>query len=492
MSPQDINDDLSELPYGDSRDSENYHEDDEAFEEMHQKVLNDTKNLGPKMTKAFMERAVSLDHSEHQHSMKKIKLVNGQAVAIKSTEYQHESVLIMTPDSLKRRQSSIVIFDETGVDDENMMEIQKQGAVRYVPTTTMTGVAPNTTRLCAAISGQIYNAKSVADFNLSNRDLKIDAEIIMFETHQKLEETTPPFVVIVSGKTMICGWRGSSTLMDWVMDFAFAPVASSRWIKSAKSVRAQGGYCALIESDLSLHEDFIIDEIKKRGIEELVLTGHSLAGGLAQVAHLCIEGSRANSYSPWSSSDLKNLVVRSVVFSAPMTTVNMDRANDKVSCHFVNHVGAHMCNIIFESDPVPRGYAHLSFIQQLMENAMPQIVKGLPVPRIFKRMLGVQGKIQNAVSSAVAGNADLIKIAEYYRHIGRVLYYEDEASKPVTYIDKGFHYKKPTDSKQKLFYDIEYKESNDVFTSAKSNHMFLVAGPGLAYGLPPQDKKEQH
>jgi hypothetical protein len=36
---------------------------------------------------------------------------------------------------------------------------------------------------------------------------------------------------------------------------------------------------------------------------------------------------------------------------------------------------------------------------------------------------------------------------------------------------------------QNIFYDIKYKESDDVFTAAKTNHMFLVAGPGLAYGL---------
>jgi hypothetical protein len=55
MSPQS-NEDTNELPYGDSRDSENYHEDDEAFDERHKKVINDTMNLGPRMADAFLER----------------------------------------------------------------------------------------------------------------------------------------------------------------------------------------------------------------------------------------------------------------------------------------------------------------------------------------------------------------------------------------------------------------------------------------------------
>eukprot|EP00545_Synedropsis_sp_CCMP1620_P002599 CAMPEP_0119012762 /NCGR_PEP_ID=MMETSP1176-20130426/7492_1 /TAXON_ID=265551 /ORGANISM="Synedropsis recta cf, Strain CCMP1620" /LENGTH=488 /DNA_ID=CAMNT_0006965785 /DNA_START=36 /DNA_END=1502 /DNA_ORIENTATION=- len=488
MAPQT---DFNELPYGDSRDAKNYHEDDAAFDERHKRVIDGTINLCPKITTAFMERAVSLGEvvSEEQPALKKTKLANGEALG--KTKQQSESVIFMTPGSEKGSSTptSIIMIDEVGFEDDNMMQIEKEGAVRYVPSPEMTGVKPTTTRLCAAISGQIYNATNVDDFNLNSDDLQIDAEIIMFEQHKKLEATTPPFVVVVTGQTMICGWRGSSTLMDWVMDFAFAPVASSRWIKSAKSIRVQGGYCSLVESDLSLHEDAIIEEIKKRGIQELILTGHSLAGGVAQVAHLCIEGSRANAYSPWSASDLKHLVVRSVAFSAPMTTVNIDRANDAESVAFVNHVGTNMCNVIYESDPVPRGYAHVTFIQEVLENAIPQVVKGVRVPGIFKRMLRVQGRVQKAVGKAIEGNTDVIKIAEYYRHIGKVIYYEDDKSKPVTYIDKGFHYSKPKDSTQKLFYDIKYKKSDDVFTSAKSNHMFLVAGPGLAYGIKQQDAK---
>jgi hypothetical protein len=116
-----------------------------------------------------------------------------------------------------------------------------------------------------------------------------------------------------------------------------------------------------------------------------------------------------------------------------MTTVNLDRANDPVSVAFVNDVGSTMCNIIYESDPVPRGYANVSFIQALLENALPQVVKGLPIPRIFRRLIGAQGRIQSALGSVIEGNTDLIKIAQYYRHIGKVVYYEDDESKPATY-----------------------------------------------------------
>eukprot|EP00978_Attheya_sp_CCMP212_P021809 scaffold64129_cov51-Attheya_sp.AAC.2 len=469
MAPQN-DDDINELSYGDSRDNENYHEEGAAFDKKHKKVIDDTSNLGPKLVDALKGRGADQDE---QPPTKKMKTRNGAA----------------KPTSINKRGISATVCDD--VDDDDIMKLKKEGNVHYVPTSAMTGVESNITRLCAAISGQIYDASSIDDFNLNCGDLQIKCEIIMFDTHNKLEVTSPPFVVVVMGKTMICGWRGSSTLMDWIMDVAFAPVASSRWIKSAKSVRAQGGYCALIESDLSLHEDFLIKNIKDRGIEDLVMTGHSLAGGLAQVAHLSIAGSRANRYSPWSDRALKNLNVRSVAFSAPMTTLNLDRANDPVSVSFVNDVGSNMCNIIYECDPVPRFYANVSFIYALMENAIPQIAGGIPIPRMFRSMFGVQKKIANVLSSAIKSQGDLIKVAEYYRHIGKIIYYEDDQSKPVTYIDKGFHHTKPKGSTQNLFYDLKYKPSDDVIGTATTNHLFLVKGPGLAYGLKkPEEKKK--
>jgi hypothetical protein len=54
---------------------------------------------------------------------------------------------VFTTELGKRRQSSIVIIDEAGDVDDDMMEIQKEGHVRYVPTLAMTGVEPNVARL---------------------------------------------------------------------------------------------------------------------------------------------------------------------------------------------------------------------------------------------------------------------------------------------------------------------------------------------------------
>lgn len=459
---------LEEIPYGDKAEEEHYHDSDgdEIFEEKHKRIIDETKKMGDEITNAFIRRT-SLGSTTDV-------ITDSDGHVVKK----------------RRKSSRIAAQARSDSAHDHCLECQKEGSIHHAPTPSMTGVDKRITRLCAAVSGQIYFSKSRADFKLSNKHFGLDnVEIIKFDTHGKLAETTPPFVAVVFEKTMICGWRGSSTLMDWVVDFAFAPVASSRWIKSAKSVRCQGGYCALVENELSLHEDFLMDEIKKRGIKDLIFTGHSLAGGVAQVAHLFVEGSRANPRSPWSESTLKDLNVRTIAFSAPMTTVNLDRKHDPESVRFVNHVGSTMCNVIYESDPVPRGYAHLDFIHRIVRNALPQVVKGLKIPRTVKWAFGVQGRIQDAITDGIEGNQELFRVAESFRHIGKVIYYEDEQSEPVTYCDKGFHYSKPKDSTQNLFYDIEYKESDNVFQTAADNHNFLVRGPGLAYGVEQPEAK---
>jgi hypothetical protein len=164
----------------------------------------------------------------------------------------------------------------------------------------------------------------------------------------KLGETIPPMVIAVTGNTMIIGWRGSQTLMDWVLDFAFAPMASRSWMHTAPTVRAQGGYCALVENYLSRHEDTILHEIEKHEITELLLTGHSLAGGVAQVAHFFLEGERSAPDSKWPNH--KTLKIRCIAFSAPMTTVNVDLSN-QASSTFLDSVRPNVVNIVYQSDP---------------------------------------------------------------------------------------------------------------------------------------------
>ena len=55
----------------------------------------------------------------------------------------------------------------------------------------------------------------------------------------------------------------------------------------------------------------ILKAIKESGVKQVVFTGHSLGGGVAQVAHLY-------ALSNWKK-DYPNVTFRTLTFSAPMT-----------------------------------------------------------------------------------------------------------------------------------------------------------------------------
>ena len=196
-----------------------------------------------------------------------------------------------------------------GVKPSKPLEV-KPIFIKHLPPKEMTGMDPFYAQLCATISRDLYNTESKVDefyldqgFELDRVGLKQAPEVILYDINGISEACNPPFAVVVAGTTMILGWRGSVTAMYWDRDFGFFTSSSFRWKNVAKMVKVQGPYMALVENCMIEHEDFILNEIKSRGITELILTGHSLGGGVAQVAHLWFEGSMTQSGTdnndPW-------------------------------------------------------------------------------------------------------------------------------------------------------------------------------------------------
>ena len=170
-------------------------------------------------------------------------------------------------------------------------------AIKILPTKEMTGLDPFYAQLCATVSVNLYKEGKLDDFVL-DQGYKLDSvgltkvpEVILYDNNGIFECTNPSFVVVVAGTKMILGWRGSQTVMDWDRNLGFHASSSFRWKNVAKTVKVHGSYLSLVEDCLIEHEDFILKEIKTRGITELIFTGHSLGGGVAQVAHLWFEGS---------------------------------------------------------------------------------------------------------------------------------------------------------------------------------------------------------
>ena len=369
-----------------------------------------------------------------------------------------------------------------------------EGVCTYVPTKEMTGIDADLTRVCATLSGQMYGARSPESFKLPS---ELGVEVVLYKDNGKLQETTPGMAVAIKGSTMIiiwCGTRGTSHPMDIVMDGSFAPLASRAWQHTAPFVRAQGGILALVENYMSLYEKEIQEEIAKRGIENVVLTGHSLGGGIAQVAHLYLQGECEKQHSDWQAVASKSsLKIHTVAFAAPMTTVNLKR-DDGASARFIDQVGQSMCCFVYEMDVVPRGYGCVHFVNEVLKSAIPELVSDIPVPGVLKWAFGAKSKIQDAMESMIEGNKELIGVMVLYRHIGRVIFYQSCKDPPVQLVDEGFFYKPRMRSglppRQNLFRNITYQKES-IETLAEM-HNFLVgnnAGPGLAYTTQLNDKQ---
>jgi hypothetical protein len=314
------------------------------------------------------------------------------------------------------------------------------------PSKELTGVDPSLTDVCATISHQIYDAKSIDYFSLSDADHQ--AEVLYFHDHGILKETVPPFVIAVSGDALILGWRGSSTVMDWASDFSYAPVASSRWSSITQNVRAHSAYSALVESDLALYEDAIIDAVtKNKKIKQIILTGHSLAGGMAHVAHLFIEAQLSQPDNAWSHLQ-GELTCRTVAFSAPMTTLNLDaEQSDTATNDFLKRVAAHSCNIIYKCDAVPHAVGDVAYLNKVIETIYSDTYNGIKTPWLLPISKGsilkmVLEKARDFYIATVVKEKNsptsILPVLEAYHHIGNVIYYPDATAEPVRLRDTPF------------------------------------------------------
>lgn len=167
------------------------------------------------------------------------------------------------------------LLDPTPEEDKEFhtVKLKGDGDFKHMPTPEQTGVDVHICRLAATLSQQLYDVKKEIrdEFMLNTDTHKTDS--IHLEQQSIHVETNPTFGVVVSGDTMILGWRGTDTLTDAINDFAWSPCSSVAWRKHKKNIKIQGAMASLCMNDIASHEDMIIEECKKRGIKEIVTTG---------------------------------------------------------------------------------------------------------------------------------------------------------------------------------------------------------------------------
>ena len=151
--------------------------------------------------------------------------------------------------------------------------LKGDGDFKHMPTKEQTGVDVHITRLAATLSQQLYDVKNQKKSEFMLNTDKHKTEVIHLETQSVFTETSPTFGAIVSGDTMILGWRGTNTLTDAINDLAWSPCSNVAWRKHKNNLKVQGAMTSLCLNDIANHEDMIIEECKKHGIKEIVTTG---------------------------------------------------------------------------------------------------------------------------------------------------------------------------------------------------------------------------
>lgn len=209
---------------------------------------------------------------------------------------------VVSPIVLARKRSSRVLLSD---------RVEWMKAVRIE--------APDaTTRLCAVVSSALSTCQSAEALGTMLLEHCPDQTFddIRLELRGRLH---PPVATVIAGDVMIICWRGSKSPMDFLMDVAAAPVASPYWEEMAPEIAVHGGMLGLVTNDLVQHRGAWLQKIRDHAVRRLVFTGHSLGGGMAQVAHLAFKGMLHQERAA-RLADMQELHLASISFGGPMVT----------------------------------------------------------------------------------------------------------------------------------------------------------------------------
>lgn len=372
--------------------------------------------------------------------------------------------------------------------------------IKNLPSEDMAGMDHDMLHLCATVSGGVYEAASRADFDRLLQDSGIrknfpDLSVRFFQNGvtfgrdwfpEQLSLNAPTFIGLITGSTLVLGWRGTVTIKDILADANIDSVAPWRKLKGLEVQKAY--YEMITKVYFNSHAKDIANYVKgkyskvpnkakKDGtpIKRIILAGHSLGGGLAQVAHLFLRAPPDHPWSRWTSlvNDCKAVEIRTIAISAPMTTVLNNPSSD--TAQFLQDVTEpDMRNVVFNADVVPRGYSDLEFIDGFV-NAFLNDDNGTASSDLADQLARAFVNLHIRIFKL----RGMMEQAERYRHVGRLIYYDNPRASPVVYVDTGFRDPEERDGNEKSFRALRYGPQTKVADTALENHMVLVTTPGL-------------
>jgi len=222
-----------------------------------------------------------------------------------------------------------------------------------------------------------------------------------------------------SHRVLAIVYRGTTSIQDWMQNVGVVP-NKVRFHEYGLGVHS--GIHALVENDVCEHGHALFARLYDlaRSVSLLLFTGHSLGGGMANVAHLFAFMAATNPMLlPCISNEATSLTqdvrlllrrARAITFAAPMVFVPHTRPAGSLCIWFPwcgRRLGRHLwyrsINFVLNNDPVPRLPAHTDYIETLAGRA----------GGVFLHLAGL-----TSMAKLVTDGAPVVT---RYRHIGVVM-----------------------------------------------------------------------
>ena len=436
---------------------------------------------------------------------------------------------------IKTRLESLVEWTKSEVEDmqpvpstnnntrsDRVLAIEKESSdevkISNVPSEEDAGMEEDLVRLCATMAGGVYQTTQKVEFeklltdnpalqsafpDLSLRFYQTGVTIGRMNSNNRTSVNAPTLAGVITGDTLILAFRGTVTIADMMADLKMDSVQP--WKREYEGLEVQRAYYILMKDSYfgkkHSHRKDIINYVNgnyskvpgktaKDGtpIKRIIVSGHSLGGGLAQVTHLCLTTKGGAFDDMVDAIEHKQVQVKTLAFAAPMTTVLVNPSK-KTLTYLADHISPNMRNVCFRTDPVPRSYANLTFILDLLDDikhayvaaktaddikmlqTLTSFLKGGLLPWVVEYL---EGKIESSIEQA-----------SKYCHVGKIIHYDTGNSTPAVYTDWDISMSARAlscSSDQIGFRGLEYQRSeDDPIAKALKCHSFLVAEKGLGY-----------
>jgi hypothetical protein len=251
--------------------------------------------------------------------------------------------------------------------------------------------------LSGALSSMIYCVQSKADLDAQLQDhFGTRPEMLVFSTviYGKKDKFYQPAAVVVHGRTMFIAWRGTQTLLDMITDINCTPQVAPLWHELCPEIKVHNGMYGMIQTYFHEQLEKMQAIAADHKVRKIIFTGHSLGGGLAQIALLSMFGQLHTKFSEYkpsatklqekSAPELKGALYKlfrriecsAIVFAAPMVFhVPAVKSLQPATQATLKLLQNQCANFVFDDDVVPRFPGHITFWKAAMAEIAAQKVE---------------------------------------------------------------------------------------------------------------------